>query len=211
MHRRSVRIEGGDAVARHLGQAVAVRRIKGPKGLLRWSVLYPEEGFAIIVTMKEVFGQVEIVGLEIDPLLNTVAADIFDEWPPTIITSELLRSIPLSKLKAACLSDLAGRRENTFLEEVAGVPKRGQAPIPVAKIKQVAGIYQESVRLQQNPIKRIEEEMEVKASTARKYVRRARDLGLLGFPESPGVAGTSSSASPITGRSPDASTETRNQ
>jgi hypothetical protein len=191
-------------VPRKLGPAMAVRRKKTPEGNLRWSVLYPMEGFAIEVTMTEVYGRPEIVGLAIDPLLDVPVAPggAPPKDPPTIITGELLRLIPLSKLKAACLADLASEQERPFLETVSQPPKRGQAPIPIERIKRAASEYQQAIKELQNPIRRIEDEMGVKPPTARKYVARARQLGLLAYPERPGVAGASNPRSPITGRTP---------
>jgi hypothetical protein len=188
-------------MSRKLGPAMAVRRRQTDDGSLRWSVLYPEEGFAVEVTMSEVYGSQEIVGLAITPLRTPSGLEnVLPDQIPTVITAELIRLIPLSKLKAACLADLAEKRERPFLEAANESPKRGQAPVPIETIRQAASEYELAIRLLQNPIKRIEEKMGLKPATARKYVARARELGLLDYPEAPGVAGASSTTSPITGR-----------
>jgi len=168
---------------------------------MRWNVLFPNEGFTVEVTMKVVNELPEIVGLSIEALREEVALDqIFGTESPTIITAELLRRIPLSRLKAACLTDLAGHSEPSFLDTLREPPKRGQAPIPIHKLREVAAVYEEAVKKLENPTGRIVDELGLKPATARKYVARARKLGLLGYPDRPGVAGASSGESPITGR-----------
>jgi hypothetical protein len=200
---------------RPLGAPLALKRTKGPKGSNRWELLYTDEGLMVIVTMREVFGRHEIVGLELKPFDGPPELEIaFPQFVPIPITTELLRRLPLSKLKAACLADLAtglgnrvGSRDSTFLKAVGEVPQRGQQPVPIAKLEMAASVYQQALRRMENPIKQIEVEMGIKPATARKYVARARNLGLLGYPEEPGIAGTSSATSPITGRRSDAHPE----
>ncbi len=50
-----------------------------------------------------------------------------------------------------------------------------------------------------SPLKEIAEDWCVSRAMAAKYVRRARELGLLSYPERPGVAGADRPTSPIGG------------
>src|SRR5580704_2390525 len=155
-------------MSRELGPAASVDRSMTSLVGYQWRVQYPESHLDVLVTMRPVFGELEIVDLEIRSTIAPGSPEVvYPGDQPTIITAELLRKIPLSKLKAACLTDLDEWRDykdELVMEAIRETPKRGQPSVPLVKLKRTANLYLDAVKHLQNPIKRIEEEMSVKPS-----------------------------------------------
>jgi hypothetical protein len=130
------------------------------------------------------------------------------------VSSTLLRAIPVPRLVAQATAEAgsvlqcedslpeggarfsgltAGERAATYkkLMEGAREPRRG-APITDAHLEQVAAVYRQAAEVDDPPLKAIEEQFEAKRATASKWVRMARDRGILG----PALRGRAGEASP---------------
>jgi len=166
------------------------------------------------VAMARVDGLPEIVGLRIDirPMfvdeserhVLEMPAQQQRQWavdnaPPgkaseAVITAERLRAIPFAELRAAVAARLAGDDAFGAFEKVAR--ERGKA-LPDEHFRQVAAVYQAAVERRAAPLKAIQEQWHVSRPAAAKYVRRARELGFLGWPDRAGVAGYDAAESPF--------------
>ena len=165
-----------------LGPPMAVQRQRSNPGH-RWNVLYPKEGIEIRVTMDMAYGELEIVGLEIHPVRGDVPG--VPKFPPLVISAQVLRAIPIAKLKAACLADLASDRSASFLRKASERPKRGRAPVPLDRLQQAATEYVEASRLQLSPImSEVARNMGLTPATARKYLRHGSQTGIARLPRS---------------------------
>ncbi len=166
------------------------------------------------VAMARVDGLLEIVGLRIDvrPMfvdeserhVLEMPAEQQRQWavdntPPgkasgAVITAERLRAIPFAELRAAVAARMAGDDAFGAFEKVAR--ERGKA-LPDEHFRQVATVYQSAVERRAAPLKAIQEQWHVSRPAAAKYVRRARELGFLGWPDRAGVAGYDATESPF--------------
>jgi len=168
------------------------------------------------VAMAKVDGLPEIVGLRMDVrpmwvtedelhLLDTMTHDKQRQWaidnaPPgaasgAVITAERLRSLPLAEMRAAVAARLAGNDAFGAFGKVAR--ERGKA-WPDEHYRQVAEVYKSAVEHREPPLKAIQEHWHVTRPAAAKYVKGARDRGLLGWPERAGIAGYDATQSPFT-------------
>lgn len=135
------------------------------------------ESVSVKVTIREVQGLPQIVGLDIgQPVPSSPEFQFLDKLvgdEPTVITSDLLKSIPLRQLKEIFY---AKREKGSRSFKVLNVSKRvGPAPLPVAFLESVAGVYSDAVRNGKAPRKAVEEKFGVAPSTASKYIDRARN------------------------------------
>lgn len=166
------------------------------------------------VALAMIQGRPEIVGLHIDamPTFVSEADKHVLDWPAdqqrqwtidtsperaalmAVITAERLRSLPLAELRAAAAARLAGGDPFGAFRKVAR--QRGKA-LPDEHYQQVAQVYRSAVERRQSPLRAIESFWQVSHPAAAKYVRRARELGFLGWPERPGIAGYEAARSPI--------------
>lgn len=132
------------------------------------------------VTVRDVEGIPQIVGLELRPLAP--------RGSETVLTADLLRRLPLRQLKAAFLQDKRGTDPLAAFRAPERVTLRG--PLPAELLDRVAATYPRAVAAGLAPLKEIGRIERVSRATASKYVRRAREAGLLGWPARVGIAGT---------------------
>ena len=169
---------------------------------------------SVWVAMARVEGLQEIVGLriDVDPMWVTESdRHILDlpaperrQWaidnappgaaPMAVITAERLRRIPLAELRAAAAAQLAGDDPFDAFRKVSR--QQGKA-LPDEHYQQVADVYRAAVDRRQPPLRAVEERWQVSRAAAAKYVKRARELGFLGWPERRGIPGYESADSPI--------------
>ena len=69
--------------------------------------------------------------------------------------------------------------------------------LPPQHFEEVAQVYRRALELGKSPLRAVEQAFHVSRPGASKYVRQARERGLLGYPSGPGVAGANPPASPI--------------
>jgi hypothetical protein len=166
------------------------------------------------VALAKVEGLMEIVGLhmDIDPMWVTEADKHILGWPAperrqwaidnaplgeaamAVITADRLRRIPFAELRAAAAAQLAGDDPFDAFRKVSR--QQGKA-LPDEHYQQVAEVYKAAVDRRQAPLKAVEDHWNVSRAGAAKYVKRARELGFLGWPERRGVPGYASTRSPI--------------
>jgi hypothetical protein len=173
----------------------------------------------IYVAVAEVDGVPRLVGLRIEPEQTEFVSDsqrkayqLFSGWrqitefvksvertdaDPTV-TSDLLRRLPLRQMQETA----ALRFQSIFNSDMttADVMKPfdrertpGQ-PWPDEHYQRVAEVYRSATSA---PAKAICNRWNVSKPTAAKWIRKARELGHLGWPARPGVAGFGASESPI--------------
>lgn len=113
---------------------------------------------------------------------------------PPVITAELLRRLPLRQLREAVLAHRRGSDPMNALHEPR---KAGRGPKPVEHFEEVADLYRSAVADGSSPLLAIARRFGVGREAAKKYVRGARDRGLLGYPARPGQPGFTEAISPI--------------
>lgn len=151
----------------------------------------PELGWLVQVRVVHAEGRPHLVGLRLEPRDEALIADV-------AVTSERLRALPLRQIREAAFAA-------TYLElgevakALAKVERVGRQPWPDEHYAQVAEVYRRAVDSGKAPLTVISRHWNVSRPMAAKYVRRARELGLLGYPERPGVAGAGRPTSPIGG------------
>jgi hypothetical protein len=164
----------------------------------------------VTVTVREVRGAPEIVALTIEPLddrcpvMQMLGLDVD---PDPIITSEFLRRLPLRQLKEMCLA--SRRPQADTFAAFKGRRPTGRAPLSMELLERVAATYVQAQAGGKPPLKQVQITEIVERATASKYIRRAREAGLLGWPSRPGIAGTSESVSPFAATSSGGSRTTR--
>jgi hypothetical protein len=166
------------------------------------------------VAMAKVDGLPEIVALRMDVRPMWVEESelyVFDmtpeeqrQWaidnaPPgsasaSVITAELLRSLPLAEMRAAAAARMAGDDALDAFGKVAR--ERGKA-WPDDHYRRVAEVYRSAVERREPPLKAIQERWQVSRPAAAKYVKGARQRGFLGWPERAGIAGYEATDSPF--------------
>lgn len=149
------------------------------------SVLFPDLPLTVYVKVEDVKGTPELVGLRVEPLKIELVP----------LSSELVRQIPLRQLKDAYLLK---RRGGDLFAPFETPPRRGPTPLSPEHYDRVAKLYRQAVSAGKPPLLAIQDVYNVSRPAASKYVRRARELDKLGYPERAGVAGASSAISPYT-------------
>jgi hypothetical protein len=168
---------------------------KGDDGWV--TVIFGHPELQVLVKIAEVDGLPQVEALRVEPLIETMVrgrtAFSFLGLPGpdpkrVAITSRLLRALPLGAVREAALLQPP---VSATLGPV-GPPSQGPQPVPLAKLEQVAAIYRDAVdHGSRKPLSAIGEALRVKRSTAAKYVRLARERGLMGWPARGGGAGYS--------------------
>lgn len=165
-------------------------------------VIFPDLPWMFGVQIGDVNGVWQIVGLRIEGAPVQFGPD--DERPllwaggakngiePTI-TTDLLRQLPLRQLREMAVRRHRG--EDDLLEPF--VLERPAGGWGEEHYRTVAQVYRNAPDA---PLKAISQRWGVSRAAASKWVRKARELGLLGYPTRVGVAGASEKASPITPR-----------
>jgi hypothetical protein len=133
---------------------------------------YPDVGIIVKVTICDVDGSPEIVGLAIVP------AEVEGDRP-TIITADLIRRAPLRLLKRACLADRLDSDARQFFSVARESARPGRVPITRELLLRVADTYREAKELGLPAGAAIARVEGVSLKTADKYIRRARDEELL--------------------------------
>jgi hypothetical protein len=170
---------------------------KGDDGWV--TVRYYRVGLLVWAKIAEVDGLPQVEALRIEPLAPTsIQGSIaFSFWQPPLlksvpITTRLLRALPLGAVRDAALSQAP---MSVTLGPI-DPPSQGPQPVPLTKLEQVSAVYREAVERGQNPSPAIQAALGVKPATATKYVRLARERGLLGWPKRRGLPGHSEAESP---------------
>lgn len=156
----------------------------------------------VLVKIAEVDGLPQVEALRVEPQIETMVrgktAFSFLGVPgpdpkPVAITSRLLRALPLGAVREKAL----GQTALSVTLGPIGPPSQGPQPVPLAKLEQVAAIYRDAVdHGSRKPLSAIGDALGVKRSTAAKYVRLARERGLMGWPSRDGKPGYSEPESP---------------
>lgn len=113
-----------------------------------------------------------------------------------VITSDLLRSLPLRELKRAVLAVRRGEHASAYAE-LDGVRRVGMERKGQEHYEKVARVYEDAVANGIPTLPAIAQEFGVGTDAAKKYIRIARQRGLLGYPARPGVPGATEASSPI--------------
>ncbi len=151
----------------------------------------PEVPWLVQVRVANPLERPEVVGLRLEARDDALLADV-------VVTSERLRSLPLRQIREAAFATCRLDFPEAF-QAIGKVERTGKQPWPDEHFAQVAKVYRQAVAVGRPPLKEIAQHWKVSRPMAAKYVRRARELGLLGYPERPGVAGADRPTSPIGG------------
>ncbi len=151
----------------------------------------PEVPWLVQVRVANPLGRPEVVGLRLEARDDALQADV-------VVTSERLRSLPLRQIREAAFAT-AQNEPLEALQAVGKVERTGKQPWPDEHFAQVAEVYRRALSVGRPPLNEIAQHWKVSRPMAAKYVRRARELELLGYPERPGVAGADRPTSPIGG------------
>jgi hypothetical protein len=165
----------------------------GVRGLPdRVTVLYQEANIVVDAEFADVQGQLEIVSITIACTKAYLIPD--PDAEPVAITSQILRSVPVRELKAALFSE-----PKQFFDPL-NVPRRtGRDRLSRSFLEGIAEMYKAAVANGQPPLPTIADAHKVARPTTAKYVRRAREEGLLKWPARAGVSGATADHSPISG------------
>ncbi|MHB8220533.1 MAG: hypothetical protein ACYDHU_09480 [Acidimicrobiales bacterium] len=165
---------GDPTVVKRSLHEVVPRELRAAKPRYWW-VTYPEVDVKVKITIGEVAGLPEIVGLAIEPLGT-------DGKSQRVLTADLLRRLPIRKLKRACLSDGLDEEARHFLAVAAEPQRPGRVPIERDLLRRVAETYRSARKAGMATAREIARVERVSPKTAEKYIRRARDEKLLEEP-----------------------------
>lgn len=172
------------------GWANAALRVPGSREPAFWGVS---------VRVETVDGRPEITGLRIEQASDRVA----------VVTADRLRRLPLRMLRevASVISEGArstdGRASADAVSDAylgTRIERAPGEPWPRAHYEFIAQAYRHAVQRGLPPLLEIQRMWGVSRAMASKYVAKARELGLLGYPARPGVAGADATTSPIAGQ-----------
>jgi len=135
-----------------------------------WELINLEPGIHLTIGIEDVNSSPEIVSLSIEQTEG-------QEAPVMPITVDLLRSIPLRRIKLACLND--GFDGDPFRGIASGQPRRGRAPITADLLRRVADTYRAAQKAGLPTGRAIQENEHVANKTAERYVKLARERGFL--------------------------------
>jgi len=150
----------------------------------------PDMPWTVDLWVAKVDGVPRILGLRMKGREDVRVAD-------RVITTKELGRLPLSRLSKAALQlqafDL--RALSRSLRQVERNPD-GSWPEPHYHL--VAQIYRAALERHRPPLPAIQQHWgHLSRAAAAKWVKRARELGLLGYPDRRGVAGTEQATSPV--------------
>lgn len=184
-----------------IGPAFGIERTKD-----QVTVGFPQQRVQVTATVRDVDGVPQIVALEVqahDPrswhpaphwtkgqqrqfrrMTQAMAANN----PPTVISTDLLRAVPLRELLAAYLQMAPRPRLVDFDTEL---PPRtvGRERKTRQHYQEVAQVYRQALQQRRPPRVAIQQHFGVKRAAASLYIAKARDLGLLGDYPRPGIPG----------------------
>lgn len=148
----------------------------------------PELGaWNVAVQVENIDGQDEIVGLRLAPARRRVG-----HMRETKINSKMIHAISTKALRMAYGRHRLADLETDWMEVEL---RRGRAYPPEFYAK-VASTYMTAEEANLHPVKLIRDLTGASQEAANKWVRKARELGLLGYPEKLGVSGTTATRSP---------------
>lgn len=190
--------EAGSHVVVQTPEGVLVRAPLGERGADEVTLQFQGLPWAITVTVADVNGVWQIVGLNIHGI--GIVRDETGDRPrltydgpkdaePTI-TKDLLQQIPLRQLLDAAVSAQAGSDDFMDPFELERPPTGWGDD----HYRAVAEVYRNAPGA---PLKAISARWNVSRAAASKWVKEARVRGILGYPTRPGVAGASEAVSPI--------------
>ena len=114
----------------------------------------------------------------------------------TIITTDRLRRLPLALLARQAAAIAAGDEDEAVRGHDATRDSWPQGRRrPDSHYEEVAEVYRRALRAKLPPTKAVQDRWKVGRAMASKYVKEARERGLLGDPSRPGVAGDKPPAS----------------
>jgi len=152
-------------------------------------------GFPQIVCLKLEVGMVKGQGqISWDPSSDHLIWAGPRDMDPTI-TTDLLRQLPLRQLRAAAIARFYEPHGLDWLEPFK--LERPSGGWPTEHYRDVAVVYRSA---HDAPLVAIRQKWNVSRAAASKWVAKARELGYLGYPIRPGVAGATENESPIKGR-----------
>lgn len=154
---------------------------------LPWRV----QALVVLVHMRP-----ELLGLRLEPRIQQAADGsrrFVDNVSALTISADRLRRLPLRKIRAATSSTIAGNCRDV----AAIIRSNGRQRLPLEHFNAVAAVYKAAISEGKHPLPEVQRVWSVSRGSAAKYVSRARELGALGYPERPGVAGASCDTSPI--------------
>lgn len=175
------------------------RRI-GLKGDGWVRVVIPELPWRVEVKIARVDGAPQILGLRLEPDVDDDER-LQGEWRvrDVVISTQALRRLPLVRLRAAASQLHRLELDEVFKALTPPTRKPGQ-PLPPSHFDEVATVYRAAVDGGQHPLLAICRKWQVKRPTASRWVRAARETGILGWPTRRGVPGYASDQPPATSR-----------
>lgn len=156
----------------------------------------PELPWRVEIQVESVDGTPQILGLKLEP-----DVDEQGRLPPpflvrdVVINSSKLRTLPLARLRNAAFALRRMDLDKVVAALQPAVRKPGQ-PLPPGHLEGVADVYRMAVEASEPPLPAIMRRWRVTRPTASRWVRSARDSGILGWPSGIGVPGCSSPRSP---------------
>lgn len=174
----------------------AARRI-GLRGDGWIEISVPELPWRVEVLVESVDGVAQILGLRLEPDVDEGGL-LRSHWivRDVVITSARLRSLPLRRLRQA-----SSAIKRMSLVEAFGAlrppPRKPGQRLMNGHYEAVADLYRAAIESGDAPLPAIGRRWQVSRPTASRWVRGARELGVLGWPSRPGVAGTDGRNSPV--------------
>ncbi len=149
----------------------------------------PELPWKVEILVESVDGSPQILGLRLEPDTDE-NGQLRPPWlvRDVVINTSSLRRLPLRKLRDAAFSLKRLELDKVFAALRPAIRKPGQ-PLPPGHSEQVAEVYRVAVEASEAPLRAIMTRWRVTRPTASRWVRAARDEGVLGWPERPGVSG----------------------
>lgn len=164
-------------------------------------VSVPGLPWRVELLVELVDGWPEVIGLKLEPDIDAEGR-LRAPWRvrDIVINTTSLRGLPLRRLREAAFELRRMRLKEAHGATQPALRRPGQ-PLAPGHLGEVADIYRAAVDGGKPPLPAIAGRWRVKRPTASRWVRAARDQGLLGWPERRGVAGVKASTSPIDRRS----------
>jgi len=160
-------------------------------------IAVPDLPWRVELLVELVDGWPEVIGLKLEPDLDAEGR-LRAPWRirDIVINTTSLRRLPLRRLRKAAF-ELRRMRLREALAATQPALRRPGQPLTAGHLDEVADIYRAAVDCGEPPLPAIARRWRVKRPTASRWVRAARDHGLLGWPERRGVAGAEAPTSPI--------------
>lgn len=169
--------------------------VLGVKGDGWVSIDTSELPWHVEVYVRTVDGSPQVLGLRLEPPKEGEAMEPQWRVRDLIIDNAALRRLRLGHLRKA-----ASRMRALDLQQALAAlrpdVRRPAQPFAPGHFERVADVYREAVEAGDPPLPAIMARWHVARPTASKWVRKAREEGLLGWPQRTGVAGTEADSSP---------------